>query len=88
MLRTIRRISTLVYGLSIVVALAFGANEAFGRAVYSDCIYRPPTFLGACTNTGDSTQDSINCVNACSYYGEYQYARCTTPGHCCECLSH
>ena len=31
--RTIRRISTLVYGLGIVGALAFGANEALGRAV-------------------------------------------------------
>ena len=86
--RTIRRISTLVYGLGVVGALAFGANQALGRPVYSSCIYHFPT-LGACTQTGSHTLDSINCVNTCHDYngGYYPNSDCLGPGYCCSCRS-
>jgi len=88
--RMMRRISTVVYGLGIVGALAFGANQALARAVYSSCPYHFP-LLGACTNTGNPTQDSINCVTSCNNYGggggDYWFSRCAEPGNCCVCLS-
>ncbi len=87
MSRTIRRISALVYGLGIVGALAFGANQALSQAVYSSCIYHFP-ILGACTNTGNPYTDSINCVNTCNSYNppeQYPLAHCGGSGYCCEC---
>jgi hypothetical protein len=88
--RTIRRISTLVYGLGIVGALAFGANAAFGRPVYASCIYHFP-ILGACTNSGNHSVDSTNCVNTCNNYGggggNYPNSDCLDPGYCCVCRS-
>ncbi len=87
MSRTIRRISTIVYGLGIVGALAFGANEALGRAVYSSCLYQPPAHLGACINSGNPYTDSINCVTRCDDQGgDYPFSRCVNPGYCCVCL--
>ena len=89
MSRTIRRISTLVYGLGIVGALAFGANQALGRAVYRSCRYNFPE-LGACTNTGSHTTDSSNCVTLCNQTGPnppYSFSDCLDPGYCCVCRS-
>lgn len=86
MSRTIRRISTLVYGLGIVGALAFGANQALGRAVYSSCRNNFPE-LGACINTGNHTVDSLDCWSRCSAYGYYPYSDCLDPGYCCVCRS-
>ncbi len=86
MLRTIRRISALVYGLGIVGALAFGANEGLGRTVYASCLYKPPSNLGACINSGDPVADSIDCVNRCGT-PPYAHSRCANPGYCCVCLS-
>jgi hypothetical protein len=83
--RTIRRISAVVYGLGIIGALAFGANEALGRAVYSSCLYMPPTHLGACINSGDPKQDSLECVSRCG--DEYYFSRCAGAGYCCVCIS-
>ncbi len=78
--RVIRRISTIVYGLGIVGALAFGANEALGRAVSDTCLYKPPALLGACIGGLEQCQDS------CDAYGTYT-ARCVDPGNCCECFA-
>jgi hypothetical protein len=86
MLRAIRRISTIVYCLGVVGALAFGANEALARPVDSTCIFHFP-IIGACTNTGDTLQDRLNCVNACSAYGSYPHSTCDNPGYCCTCRS-
>ena len=86
--RMMRRISTVVYGLGIVGALAFGVNQALARAVYSSCPYHFP-MLGACT--GSPPADSLDCVARCNNYngggGDYWFSRCTEPGHCCVCLS-
>ncbi len=86
MLRTIRRISTLVYALGVVGALAFGANQALARAPYSTCIYHFP-ILGACTQSGDHSVDSQACVNTCNAYGggPYSNSDCLDPGYCCVC---
>jgi hypothetical protein len=87
MSRIIRRISTLVYGLGIVAALAFGANQALGRPVYAFCIYHFP-ILGACANTGDTLQDRLACIATCNNYNppeEYPLAHCGGSGYCCEC---
>lgn len=87
MLRAIRRISTIVYGLGIVGALAFGANEALGRPVYASCIYHFP-ILGACTNTGNPEVDNALCRAACEAYNpgqSYPLAHCGGAGYCCEC---
>jgi hypothetical protein len=87
MSRTIRRISTLVYGLGIVAALAFGANQALGRPAYAFCINHFP-ILGACTQTGDTALDRQNCVNTCNSYNPpqtYPLAHCGGAGYCCEC---
>jgi hypothetical protein len=88
MARTIRRISTLVYGLGIVAALAFGANQALGRPVYASCIYHFP-ILGACAQTGDTALDRQMCVQTChDYNGEdYPFSTCNNPGYCCTCRS-
>jgi len=85
MLRTIRRISTIMYGLGIVGALAFGANQALARAVYTGCLYKPPSNLGACINSGDRFTDSMNCVSRCGN-PPYGSSRCVDPGYCCVCL--
>jgi len=88
MLRAIRRISTLVYGLGIIGALAFGTSQALGRPVYASCINHFP-ILGACTNSGSHTQDSLTCVGTCDNYpgGDHDYPNsdCLDPGYCCVC---
>ncbi len=81
--RVTRRISTIVYGLGIVGALAFGANEAFGRAVHSGCLYKPPALLGSCIPGPDSL---IDCQNRCNQQGPGYEARCVVD-NCCECVS-
>jgi hypothetical protein len=90
MSRPIRRIVTLVYGLGILGALAFGANEALGRPVYDSCVYHFP-ILGACTNTGNPDLDRANCVTTCDNYpggsGWYPNSTCDNPGYCCTCRS-
>jgi len=88
MRRTVRKISTVVYGLGIVGALAFGANQALGRPVYASCIYHFP-ILGACTSTGNPVQDSINCKMSCDAYGggPYTHSYCRQGDNCCVCRS-
>jgi len=88
--RTIRRISTLVYGLGIVGALAFGTSQALGRPVYASCINHFP-ILGACTMTGDTAQDRMICIATCDNYpgggGNYANSICDGSGYCCTCRS-
>jgi hypothetical protein len=78
--RAIRRISAIVYGLGIVGALTFGANQALGRAV-TGCIYKPPALLGDCIYGPDSLQD---CRDRC---GEGYTGDCVTVYNCCECFA-
>jgi len=78
--RTIRRISAIVYGLGIVGALAFGANEALGRTVSDPCLYKPPALLGYCTTLPDSVQE---CDARC---GPGYEGNCVVD-NCCECFA-
>jgi hypothetical protein len=70
-------------GFSVLVigGLLFGAQTAWGSsAERSECLWHPPTFLGACT-------DQQQCQQMCyQYNSEYPWVLGECNDGCCSCV--
>jgi hypothetical protein len=67
MRKTGSRIVTPLFSLLFAASLTFGVASVFSQADAKECMYDPPTFLGACFSNEECTE---RCIAQGGYAGE------------------